>query len=205
MRIVHSLVSLLLLAGATASARADEGASGAADAGAEARTVSDAFHSLQIDLSLASAGPVLFNDVPDTMLERTSVFQYGGGLALVFGDELRDSHRFGLGFDYATVARSDSRKLAFLTPHLIYRTGHPLDLQLDLGWAFGSGTKDYAKDYGGFYSGVMLGYSFRRSSDSKIGATLGLVGRVVLSQKGLQQSSAFVGAQIAFSYYKQGK
>jgi len=202
MRIVHSLVSLLLIAGATAAARADEGASAA---GAEARTMSDTFHSFQLDLSLASAGPVLFNDVPDTMLESTSVFQYGGGLALVFGDELRDTHRFGLGFDYATVARSDSRKLAFLTPHLIYRTGHPLDLQLGLGWAFGNGTADYAKEYGGFYSGVVLGYSFRRSADSKIGATLGLVGRVVLSKKGLQQSSAFVGAQIAFSYHKQGK
>ncbi|MCX5744256.1 MAG: hypothetical protein NT062_17340, partial [Proteobacteria bacterium] len=104
------------------------------------RALSDITGSYQLQLAMTSAGPILFKDTPDRMLEKTSAFEYGGRLAFLLGNERLDAHRFGLGIAYDLAARSDSRKLALITPQLIYETGHPLILQLAVGAAIGNGT-----------------------------------------------------------------
>ncbi len=72
------------------------------------------FDNYSIRLGFQAAGPLLFRDVPDGRVEQTSVFQFGPRFEFMFGNEVRDVHRVGLGFSYLPVARSDSRHLTFV-------------------------------------------------------------------------------------------
>jgi len=173
-----------------------------ASADEPARRFSDITHTYQLQLAMASAGPVLFQDTPDQMLEETTAFEYGGRLAFLLGNERLDVHRVGLGVAYDLAARSDSRKLAFVTPQLIVETGHPLILQLALGGAIGSGTSGFASNYSGLYTGVTLRWSFldkRRAAP--VSVSFGLTGRVIASTTDLQYSSAFVGGQLELVFH----
>lgn len=204
--IPHRLVSfcaLLPIPLTVATASAETGASSSSGAAVVETTRPGLLGAFQVGFAVSSAGPVLFGDVPDTTLDQTTVFEYGGRLAFRFGDPRYHAHRFGVAADYSLVARSDARKLRFLTPQLLYQTGSRLALELGLGWAAGLGTAHYAGEYSGFYSGAELRYAFRQPGDgSHVGVTFGLLGRVVLAKGDLQQSSSFVGAQIEFTYQK---
>ncbi|MBS1125025.1 MAG: hypothetical protein H6Q90_7253 [Deltaproteobacteria bacterium] len=151
---------------------------------------------------MGSAGPVLFKDTPDQMLESTTAFEYGGRLAFVLGNERLDLHRVGIGVGYDLAARSDTRKLAFITPQLIVETGHPLILQLALGGAIGRGTSEFASNYSGIYTGATLRWSFLdKTRSAPVSVSFGLTGRVIAATKDLQYSSAFVGGQIELVFH----
>lgn len=205
MRLARLMVGGIALVGAIAgSALADEpGASASPPADrATTRTLGDITGSYQLQLAMASAGPALFRDTPDQMLEKTTAFEYGGRLAFFLGNERLDSHRFGLGVAYDHAAKSDSRSLAFITPQAMYETGYPLSLQLGLGWAIGSGTSGFASNYAGFYSGAALRYSFLdRSKASPVSVSFGLTGKVIAATKDLQYSSAFIGGQLELVFH----
>lgn len=161
------------------------------------------FKSFQVHVGLASGGPVLWTDTPDTRLERTTVFEYGGRVALVFGDEILNPHRVGIALGYDMVARAENRELAFVTPQVVYEIGHPLVLQLGMGWAVGTGTSGFASNYSGLHSGATLRWSFQRASRrSPASVSFGMTGRLVASAKDLERSSAFVGAQIELIFYR---
>lgn len=188
---------------AAAPAAASPPAAPAAPAAtARERAFGDITGSYQLQLALDSAAPVLFRDTPDKMLERTTAFAYGGRLAFLFGNERLDQHRIGLGLGYDLAARSDSRKLALIAPQLVYETGHPLILQLALGYAVGNGSAGFASNYGGVQTGATLRYSFLdRSRRSPFSVSFGLTGRVVAATKDFQYSSAFVGGQIELVFH----
>jgi len=174
----------------------------AAHADESARKFADITHSYQLQLALASAGPVLFKDTPDQMLETTTAFEYGGRLAFLLGNERLDVHRLGLGLGYDHAARSDSRNLAFITPQLIVETGHPLILQLAVGAAIGKGTADFASNYSGLFTGATLRWSFLdKHRTAPVSLSFGLTGRVIAATKDLQYSSAFVGGQIELVFH----
>ena len=186
------LTSLSVAAALPATARADE----------PARKFGDITRSYQLQLAMASAGPVLFRDTPDQMLETTTAFEYGGRLGFLLGNERLDAHRIGLGVGYDHAARSDSRNLAFITPQLLVETGHPLILQLAVGGAIGTGTDHFASNYSGVFTGATLRYSFLdKHRTSPVSLSFGLTGRVIAATKDLQYSSAFVGGQIELVFH----
>ena len=189
-----------LVVGAFALTSVPAGAAFADEPGAPERTLGDITGSYQLQIAMASAGPALFRDTPDQMLEKTTAFEYGGRLAFFLGNERLDSHRFGLGVAYDHAAKSDSRSLAFITPQAMYETGYPLSLQLGLGWAIGSGTTDFASNYAGFYSGAALRYSFL-SKASPVSVSFGITGKVIAATKDLQYSSAFIGGQLELVFH----
>jgi len=175
---------------------------GAARADDSVRRFGDIAHSYQLQLAMDSAGPVLFKDTPDQMLESTTAFEYGGRLAFLLGNERLDQHRIGLGVGYDLAAKSDHRKLAFITPQLVYETGQPLVLQLALGGAIGTGTAGFAKNYTGVYTGATLRWSFLdKHKASPVSVSFGLTGRVVASTTSLQYSSVFVGGQLELIFH----
>lgn len=204
MRLGRLIVGGLALTGTLAGAAlADEPAASTAPppaVGTPARSLGDITGSYQLQLAMASAGPALFRDTPDQMLEKTTAFEYGGRLAFFLGNERLDSHRFGVGVAYDHAAKSDSRSLAFITPQALYETGYPLSLQLGLGWAIGSGTTGFASNYAGFYSGAALRYSFL-SQASPVSVSFGLTGKVIAATKDLQYSSAFIGGQLELVFH----
>jgi hypothetical protein len=165
------------------------------------RTFGDSLHAYNVQLGLDSAGPVLFKDTPDMSLSDTTVFVYGGRLAFLFGDELADAHRIGLAVGYHTVARSDARSLAMISPELIYETGHPLILQVGLGWAITRGTEGFAENYSGFSPSASLRWSFLGKPRSVVSAAIGLTGRVIVATKDFDYSSAYLGAQLELSFH----
>ncbi len=170
------------------------------------RPFKSVFSNFQIHLGLEIAGPVLFADTPDATLESTTTFQYGGRIAFMFGQEILDLHRLGIGVSYDFVAQSDTRELSFVAPYLIYEIGHPLILQVSLGGSVGVGTAGYASNYTGVHTGVALRYSFLRAKRlSPISVSLGLTGKFVFAVRDLRYSSAFVGAQIEIIYHSHNK
>jgi len=183
----------LLLA---SNARADEPA-----AEAQQSAERKVWDNYSIRLGLESAGPVLFRDTPDGRIENTSVFQFGGHLAFLFGHERKDFHRFGLALAFNQVAKSDTRKLRFLDPYLVYETGHPLMLQVGLGASIATGTSSFADEYGGLFGLFGLRYSFTREGrDSIVSVSPGLVAKSYLVTSDVQNSSFFVGAQVEIAY-----
>lgn len=165
------------------------------------RTFTDIKENFSIRLGMESAGPIRFNDSPDQRLEKTTVFQYGGRLAVLLGDEAKDAHRLGLGVSHNFVAKSESRKLNFTDVYLMYETGHPLVLQLHSGLSIAGGTAELADDHGGLYNAAALRYSFDRpGTSSKIRVTPGLVAKSYLNTGDARNSSFFVGAQIELTY-----
>lgn len=180
------------------------GEAAAQEASPPGRSLSDIFDDYQLHVGLNSAGPLLFRDAPDAMLEELAVFQYGGTLAFLFGNEMADLHRLGIGLGYDLVARSASRDLAFFSPYLAYEIGHPLILQLGLGANVGLGTEGFAEHYKGFYSAAALRYSFRRGHHSSpVSVSLGLSGKFIAATEDLEYSSAFVGAQVELIYHSK--
>lgn len=168
---------------------------------AEPDTKRSVFKNYSIRLGMESAGPVLFRDTADARLEDTTVFQFGGRLAFLFGNELYDMHRFGLGVSYNFVGKSATRKLNFTDVYLLYETGHPLILQAAIGANIAGGTKAFAEEYGGVYAGLALRYSFIRPSRfSKVSVSPGLVAKSYLVTADARMSSFFVGAQLEFAY-----
>lgn len=166
------------------------------------RSLGDALHAIDVRVGLESSAPVLFKDTPDMTLSETTVFLYGGRIGVAFGDELVDSHRFGLAVSYATVARSADRSLATVAPMLTYDTGFPFQLQVGLGWAVPTGTKGFAENYGGLASEATLRWSFQRASHpSKVSVALGLTGRVVAATKDFDYSSGFVGVHVDLGFH----
>jgi len=200
MRLARLTARGLALASVFAGAALADDAAPPPAEGARARTLGDITGSYQLQLAMASAGPALFRDTPDQMLEKTTAFEYGGRLAFFLGNERLDSHRFGLGVAYDHAAKSDSRSLAFITPQAMYETGYPLSLQLGLGWAIGSGTTGFASNYAGFYSAAALRYSFLDKA-SPVSVSFGLTGKVIAATQDLQYSSAFIGGQLELVFH----
>lgn len=184
------------------AAEPDSAAAAATPRAGDAQPRRGFFDSFQVGLALLGAAPVLFTDVADARLEKTTAFQFGGRLAAFAGTELKDLHRFGLGLGYSVVARSPSRSLNYLTPTLLYEIGHPLVLQLALGWNVGLGTAGFASNYSGLHTAIALRYSFRQAQRaSPVGVSAALTGGTVLSSTSLQYSTAFVGAQLELTYH----
>jgi len=194
-----------LAAGAMALAPRAAAADTTADAPAataEARGFTDIFGDFQLSVTLDGSGPLRFKDTADTTLDTTEVFEYGAGVGLMFGDERVDLHRVGLGVSFDRVARSADRTLAFITPHIAYEIGHPLVLQLDLGYSIATGTAGFKDNYKGIYTGFVLRYALRSAtSDSPVSVSPGLVGAMILTPDDSRFSSAFLGAQIEFTYH----
>jgi hypothetical protein len=213
-RVALVAVTALTLGGSSAMAE-DEAPAPAPEAAPEAppapavsgeRGFGDKLRSLTVVVGLDSAAPLRFTDTPDMRLDSTRVFGYGGHLGVMLGDELVDAHRVGLVVGYATVARSAERSLALVTPRLVYETGHPVMLQVGLGWAIPTGTAGFADQYGGLLSTAALQYSFRRAQPrSRLSATLGVVGQVIAATKDFDKSSVFVGAQLDLGVRLGGK
>jgi hypothetical protein len=203
---------LVVAAGLTTLGAASAGSAAPAEPEAAAvraaegrRPVKAMLRSFQVHVGLESAGPVLFRDTPDGRLEATSVFAYGGRLAFLFGDELLDLHRLGLGVRWDSLVNSDTRSLSLITPHLAYEIGHPLVLQVGAGYAFARGTEGFAADYAGWATSAALRWSFRRRDDATpLSASLGLVGQVVVP-KDHERASAFVGAQVELIFHRPQK
>jgi hypothetical protein len=159
------------------------------------------FDNYSIRLGLQSAGPLHFRDTPDGRVEQTSVFEFGPRLAFLFGNEVRDIHRAGLGLSYISVARSDTRKLAFIPIYLMYEIGHPLVLQASAGANIASGSSNFTGKYGGVYTALALRYSFQSVDKwSPITVSPGIATMANLSTESMQYSSVFLGAQLEISY-----
>lgn len=176
---------------------AAEDAAAATTAEVTERPLGVKLHAISLEVGLDSAAPLRLTDTADMRTEPTRAFLFGGHVGVAIGDPLRDAHRLGVAIGYATVARSASRSLALVTPRLTYETGHPLMLQVGLGWAIPTGTAGFADQYGGVLTTAALRYSFRRAVPrSLVGATLGLTGQVVAATKAFERSSVFLGAQL---------
>lgn len=181
---------------AAASASASMNTSGAAYASG-----TSFFDNYSIRLGLESAGPLLFRDAPDARVEETSVFQYGGRLAFLFGHELNDIHRGGISVGYLATAKSDSRSLGFVPILLMYEIGHPLVLQASLGANATTGTRGFKGNYSGVATGMALRYSFQSAERwSDVTVSPGLVARANIATGDTQYSSVFLGAQVEIMY-----
>lgn len=164
-------------------------------------TGAEFFDNYSIRLGFLSAGPLLFRDTPDGRVQQTSVFAFGPRLAFLFGNEIRDIHRAGLGISYLPVARSDARNLAFVPIALMYEIGHPLVLQTALGANIAAGSSEFTKNYGGVHTGLALRYSFQSPDKwSPVTVSPGIVTMANLSIESMQYSSVFLGAQLEVSY-----
>jgi len=172
-----------------------------ADVDAAVESSDGLFHAYSLVFGVQSAGPLLFRDTADYKLDPIVVFQYGAHLAFVTGDELTDTHRFGLGLEFDRVASSPSRALNFFTPYLTYQTGHPLVFHVQLGGTIAAGGGRMAGNYSGVYTAIALGYSFLGDSHaSAISVTPSLVGRSTIAVKDIDYSSFFLGAQVEIAY-----
>jgi hypothetical protein len=163
-------------------------------------SLSDFFDNYSIRFGLEGAGPLHFRDTPDGRVEQTGVFQFGPKLAFLFGHELKDIHRAGLQISYFSVAKSDNRSLKFIPIDLVYEIGHPLILQVLLGYNAQAGT-GFESKYGGLSTGMALRYSFQSLEKwSPVTVSPGIVTRANLSSDSMQYSTVFLGAQIEVSY-----
>lgn len=171
---------------------------------AKARSFSDITENFSVRIGLESAGPLLFEDTADQRLERTTVFQYGGRLAFLFGSEHKDSHRVGLGVSYNFVAKSESRDMQFVDPYLMYETGYPFVLQLHAGASLATGTKELADAHGGLYSAAALRYSLDRTGSAIFRVSPGIVAKSYLVTSDMRNSSFFVGGQVEFTFNTDG-
>ena len=159
------------------------------------------FNNYSLRLGLESGGPLLFRDAPDGRVEETTAFQFGGRLAGVFGHELKDTHRGGLGVSYLSIANAESRSLAFIPVYLMYETGQPLILQGTLGANLTAGTKGFKGHYAGVHTGLALRYSFRdMTSWSDVMVSPGIAAKANLATDNMEYSSVFLGAQVEIMY-----
>jgi len=171
------------------------GATASASSGA-----SDWFSNYSIRLGFEAAGPLLFRDTPDRRVEETTVLQFGPRLAFLFGHEINDIHRAGLGVSYLSVAKSDSRRMTFIPIYLMYEIGHPLVLQATAGANLTSGTDGFASNYGGVHTGLALRYSFQAADKwSPVTVSPGIAAQANLAGD-MQYSSVFLGAQLEIMY-----
>jgi len=176
-------------------------AEGQANLSAAGSTTAPAFFdNYSIRLGLEAAGPLLFRDVPDGRVEQTTIFQYGGRLGFLFGNELKNPHRGGIGMSYLFTGKSDSRSLTFIPIYLLYETGHPLVLQAALGVNATAGTAGFKGHYAGMHTGLVLRYSFLREDSGPITVSPGIAARSNVVFGDMQYSSVFVGAQLEISY-----
>jgi hypothetical protein len=190
----------LLFANSAAAQQTTAGAQASFE-GATAGGSSSFTDNYSIRLGLEAAGPLMFRDTPDGLSEDTSVFAIGPRLGFLFGNELTDVHRGGIGLSYLPTARSDSRDLALIPIYLMYETGHPLVLQLRAGYAVATGTEDFKDNYGGFHAGMALRYSFLSQEKwSPVSVSPGILAFTNLSTESMQYSSAFLGAQVEIAY-----
>jgi len=192
----------LLLAGPAAAQQSGATASGQASLTGTTGGGSSSFTSnFSIRAGVEAAGPLAFRDTPDGLSEETSVFAIGPRLGFLFGNELTDLHRGGIGLSYLPTARSDSRNLALVPIYLMYETGHPLILQLRAGAALATGSDDFKSNYGGFHAGMALRYSFLTEEKwSPVSVSPGLLAFTNLSTESMQYSSAFLGVQLEIAY-----
>ena len=161
----------------------------------------DFFDNYSLRLGFEMAGPLLFRDTPDAAVEETTVYQLGPRLAVLFGHEVSNFHRAGLGFSYLFVGKSASRSLTFIPLYLLHEVGHPLILQTVLGANLTSGTQGFADNYSGVHTGLALRYSFL-SADRWSPVTLspGIAAKANLVTGDMQYSSVFVGAQVEIMF-----
>jgi hypothetical protein len=196
-----AMASAFLLA-SLASAQAVAQQAGVAGTAAVATTgSSEFFDNYSIRLGLEAAGPLLFRDTPDGMVEETTVYQFGPRVGFFFGHEIRNIHRGGLGLSYLFTGKSESRSLTFIPIYLLYEIGHPLILQAAAGANLTTGTKDFADQYSGIHTGLALRYSFfSADSTSPITVSPGIAARANLVTDDMQYSSVFLGAQVEIMY-----
>ncbi len=186
---------------ATGTAQVGDSSSSSMSASASSDSSVGFFDNYSIRLGAEAAGPLHFRDTPDGRVEQTSVFEIGPRVAFLFGHELKDIHRAGLGFAYLSVAKSDSRHLNFIPIFFMYEIGHPLVLQATVGANIASGSSGFTKEYGGVHTGMVLRYSFQSAAKwSPITVSPGIAARANISAESMQYSSVFLGAQLEISY-----
>lgn len=163
-------------------------------------SLSEFFDNYSLRLGLEAAGALHFRDAPDGKVEQTTVFPFGFKLAFLFGHEVKDIHRAGLQLSYLSVAKSDTRSLKMIPIDLIYEIGHPLVLQVLLGYNAQAGS-GFESKYGGLSTGMALRYSFQSLEKwSPVTVSPGIIARANISSDSMQYSTVFLGAQLEVSY-----
>ncbi len=166
------------------------------------------FGSFDVSVGLGGAGPALFRDTADGVLEDTSVFEYGTRLGFRFGQADLDPHRFGLTVGYHALARSTSRKLGAVDPQLVYATGDSLEIQAGLGYRValadaGFLAPDGANRYGGMLGSMELRKAFRpEDGEMPVGVTASVFAEGVLTLADPVYSTTFIGARIELAFFK---
>lgn len=172
------------------------GSSGSTSSG----SLSEFFDNYSLRFGLEAAGPLHFRDAPDGRVEQTTVFPFGFKLAFLFGHEVKDIHRAGLQLSYLSVAKSDNRSLKMIPIDLVYEIGHPLVLQVLLGYNAQAGS-GFESKYGGLSTGMALRYSFQSLEKwSPVTVSPGIIARANISSDSMQYSTVFLGAQLEVSY-----
>ena len=156
------------------------------------------FSNFQVIFGINAGGPVLFKDTADTTLNKTTLFMFGGNLEFVFGHYKASNHRIGLGISYDLIAQSENRNLSFLKTFLVYQTGFPFNAEFHLGGNIATGDPDFAQNYTGLYTGVVLKYNFVTEDHNSYSASLGLKGQFILTPNDMAYNSAFLG--VVFEY-----
>ncbi len=176
------------------------GSSGSTTTSNSSGSLTDFFDNYSIRLGLEAAGPLKFRDAPDGRVEQTTVFPFGFKAAFLFGHEVKDIHRAGLQLSYLSVAKSDNRSLKMIPIDLVYEIGHPLVLQVLLGYNAQAGS-GFESKYGGLSTGMALRYSFQALEKwSPVTVSPGLIARANISSDSMQYSTVFLGAQLEVSY-----
>jgi hypothetical protein len=195
-----ALVSLVL-APAQAMAQTAQASAGVTGTATATGGSSEFFDNYSVRLGLQAAGPLLFRDAPDGRVEETTVFPFGPRLALLFGHELRNIHRAGLGLSYLFVGDSESRSLSFIPIYLLHEIGHPLILQSALGANLTAGTEGFADNYTGVHTALALRYSFIEADRwFPVTVSPGITAQANLVPDDMQYSTVFLGAQVEIMY-----
>jgi hypothetical protein len=198
---VAAAIAVAISAPGQAVAQTAQASAQVSTSGSVSATSSGFFDNYSFRLGLQAAGPLLFRDVPDQRVQETTVFQYGPRMAFLFGHEVKDIHRAGLGVAYLPTAKSHSRSVAFLPIFLQYEIGHPLVLQAAAGANVTLGTAGFAGKYSGLHTGMALRYSFQALDKwSPITVSPGIAAQANVSTSAVQYSSMFLGAQIEIMY-----
>ncbi len=187
----HVVVAVVGLALSTSSALAD-------DAGAS--TKHPFFREGSVVVGLDAAGALLFRDVPDGTIERTTTNAYGAHIAGMIHDEATDAHRYGIAMGVASAARSATRSLTLLTPRLVYETGFPFVLDVALGGAVPLGKGGLEEGQAGVLGELGLRWALQ-GADSKLTVSPGLDAMMIVDPTTPEAASAWLGARVQLAYH----
>ncbi len=163
------------------------------------------FSNFQVGGGIEGGGPLFFKDTPDQTLDKTTVFLYGGKISFLFGHYKNDVHKVGLETNFNLIAKSKDRTLMYLSPALVYSVGFPFVLESSLGYTIALGTKDFAENYSGIFSGIELKYVFNNNDSSPVLISLGLTGKFILPIKDMTYANSFAGISLEIMYRTDNK